>query len=196
MKTTALLLLAVSFISQVRAADEYKIDPAHTSLTFSVRHMGISNVKGHFDDFTGTVVMDAGAVKEIKGTVKVKSVNTGVEKRDTHLKTADFFDVEKFPEMTFTTKSSKTEDNHTVFVANFTLRGVTKEVTVPIKVSGPAKDPEGKTRIGLQANASLNRKDYGIKFNAALESGAALVGEEVTIEINAEAVKVEPAKTK
>jgi polyisoprenoid-binding protein YceI len=190
MKTTlASTLAALLLLPCAQAADNYKIDPAHTSLNFSVRHMGISTVKGHFDDFAGSVTMDDSGIQAANGTVQVKSVNTGVAQRDTHLRTADLFDATNYPVITFKTKSVEHSGGQTILVADFTMRGVTKELRLPVTVSGPAKDPFGNTRIGLDARTILNRKDYGLKFSAALETGALLVGEEVTIEINAEAVK-------
>jgi polyisoprenoid-binding protein YceI len=192
MKTKTIIastIAAFLLLPCAHAADNYKIDPAHTSLTFSVRHMGISTVKGHFDEFAGSVVMDESAIKEASGTVQVKSINTGVAQRDNHLRTADFFDAANYPVITFKTKRVEKSGSQTTLVADFTMRGVTKELRLPVQVSGPVKDPMGKTRLGLEARTVLNRKDYGLKFNAALETGALLVGEEVTIEINAEAAK-------
>ena len=180
----ALLLLA-----QANAADNYKIDPAHTSVGFSVRHMGVSNVRGHFDDFAGSLVLDHSSIQQASATIQVKSVNTGIEKRDNHLRTGDFFDAAKYPEITFKTKRVEKSGDQTVLVGDFTMRGVTKELRLPVTLNGPIKDPQGNTRIGLEAKATLNRKDYGMKFNAVMETGGLMVGEEVTIEINAEAVK-------
>ncbi|MHC1730275.1 MAG: YceI family protein [Syntrophobacteraceae bacterium] len=176
-------------LSSVHAADNYKIDPAHTSLTFSVRHMGINNVKGHFDEFSGSIVLDKGEIKEANGTIQVKSINTGVKQRDDHLRTPDFFDAATYPVITFKTKKVEKSGDTTVLVADYTMRGVTKELRLPVKMSGPIKDPQGNIRIGLEAKTNLNRKDYGINYSGVLESGAALVGEDVALEINAEAIK-------
>jgi polyisoprenoid-binding protein YceI len=176
-----------------RAADTYQIDPAHTRLGFSVRHLGINNVKGHFDDFAGTIVMDQGAVKEASCTIQAKSINTGVKERDDHLRSPDFFDAATHPTLTFKTKGVEKKGDQLVLVADFTIRGTTKEVRLPVLLTGPAKDQMGKTRIGLEGKLSINRKDYGIKFNAALETGVAMVGEEVAIEVNIEAIR-QPAE--
>jgi polyisoprenoid-binding protein YceI len=170
-------------------ADTYKIDPMHSSIIFSVRHMGINNVRGHFDEFGGTVVVDNGAIQSATGTIQVKSINTGVPMRDNHLRKPDFFDATNHPTINFQTKKVEQSGGETILVADFTMRGITKELRLPVKLSGPVKDPQGKTRIGLEATAKVNRKDYGINYNAVLESGAAAVGEEVTMEINAEGVK-------
>ena len=186
---TALLVAATAATAQT-----YKVDPAHSSLTFSVRHLGINNVKGLFDDYVGTIVMNQGAIKEAHSTIQVKSINTGVKQRDDHLRSADFFDAAKHPVMTFKTKSVEKKDDQTVLVADFTIRDVTKEVRLPVTVNGPIKDQEGKTRIGLEGKLVINRKDYGINFNAAIESGVAMVGEEVSIEVSIEAIQEEGAK--
>jgi polyisoprenoid-binding protein YceI len=180
---------AVLALSHATAADNYKIDPAHSSVGFSVRHMGVSNVKGHFDDFSGSVVLDNGSIQAATATIQVKSVNTGIEKRDNHLRTADFFEATKYPEISFKTKKVEKSGDQTVLIGDFTMRGVTKELRLPVTVSGPVKDPQGNMRIGLEAKATVNRKDYGMKFNAVMETGGVMVGDEVTIENDAEAVK-------
>lgn len=185
---------ALLVVGAAPAADTYRIDPAHTSLSFSVRHLGISNVKGHFDDFAGTIVVDNGAIKEATGTIQVKSINTGVKMRDDHLRTADFFDADKHPVITLTTTRVEKKDDQTMLIADFTIRGVTKEVRLPVKLNGPIKDQDGKTRIGLEGKLVIKRKDYGINFNATLDSGVALVGEEVSIEVNVEAIQEEHGK--
>lgn len=171
------------------AADTYKIDPAHTSITFSVRHLGINNVKGRFKDFAGTVVLDGNAIKEASGTIQVASIDTEVQQRDDHLRSPDFFDAAKYPTITFKTKRAEQSGEQTVLIADFTIRGVTKEIRLPVTVTRPVKDQTGAIRIGLAAKAKLNRRDYGIAFSQALESGVAMVGEEVEIAIDAEAVK-------
>ncbi|HEY1170544.1 MAG TPA: YceI family protein [Verrucomicrobiae bacterium] len=189
---SALAVLAATFFatSSVQAADHYKIDPAHSSITFSVRHLGLANVKGQFKEFTGTITLDGSKITEAAGTIQVQSIDTGVKQRDDHLRTADFFDATKHPAITFKTKKIETgKDGAATLIADFTMRGVTKELKLPVKLSGPAKDPWGKTRIGLEAKTKLNRKDYGINYHQALESGVLAVADEVELEINAEAVK-------
>ena len=181
---TILGLTAASFLLLLRsnAADNYKIDPAHTSVGFSVRNMGLSNVKGHFDEFVGSVVLNNGSIQEATATIQVKSVNTGIEKRDKHLRTADFFDAAKYPEITFKSKRVEQSGNKTILIGDFTTRAVTKELRLPVTLSSPVKDPQGNTRIGLEAKATINRKDYGMNKGGT-------VGNEVTIEIKAEAIK-------
>jgi polyisoprenoid-binding protein YceI len=170
-------------------ADTYKVDPAHSSIMFSVRHLGINNVKGIFTNYTGSLVLDGKNIKEATGTIQTGSIDTGVPQRDNHLRSADFFDATKFPTITFKTKRVEQSGDQSILIADFTMRGVTKEVRLPVTISGPIKDQTGATRIGLEAKAKVNRKDYGIAFSQALESGIAMVGEEVNIEIDAEAIK-------
>jgi polyisoprenoid-binding protein YceI len=193
--SAAAALLLGSF---ARAADTYKIDPVHTSITFSVRHLGINNVKGQFKEFAGTIVLDEDRITEADGTIQVKSVDTGVAQRDDHLRSADFFDAAKYPTITFKAKRIKKEpvfarhklpDGRITIIADFTLHDVTRELRLPARLMGPAKDPWGNIRIGLVAKAKLNRKDYGINFHQVSETGALLVGEVIELEINAEAIK-------
>ena len=188
--TAALMLGSFTY-----AADTYKVDPAHTTVTFSVRHLGINNVKGQFKEFAGEILMDAGAVTGASGTIQVKSVDTGVQKRDDHLRTADFFDAANYPTITFKTKRvEKGSAGQPILVADFTMRGVTKELRLPAKLSGPTKDPWGGVRIGLEAKTKLYRKDYWIKYHEVLETGILAVADEVELEINAEAIKEAPNK--
>jgi len=184
--TIGCLSLSISCSS---AADTYNIDPAHSSVGFSIAHMVINTVHGRFDEFSGSIVLDGNQVKEATGTIQAKSINTGIEKRDVHLKSPDFFDVAKFPTITFQTKSAQKQGAETVLVGDFTMHGVTKELSLPVTLKGPIKDPRGNSRIGMQAKTKLNRRDYGLKYNQPLESGGLVLGDEVELEINAEAVK-------
>jgi polyisoprenoid-binding protein YceI len=195
-KTTLALIAEALLLSSVAyAADTYKIDPAHTSIGFSVRHLGISNVRGQFKEFAGVIVLEDGKITEASGTIQVKSVDTGVQQRDNHLRTADFFDATNYPTITFKTKRVETTGGQIVMIADFTMRGVTKELRLPVNFAGPAKDPWGNLRIGLGAKTRLNRMDYGIKYHQLLETGVLAVGEEVELEINAEAVKETAGQT-
>ncbi len=196
-KLTAVLLTVLVAASAVLAVDTYKVDNAHAIVGFSISHMVINDVKGRFKEFEGTVVIDPdanNAVKEAKATIQAKSIDTDNAKRDDHLRSADFFDVEKFPKITFTTKKIEKEGNQQVLVGDFTMHGVTKEIRLPVTVKGPIKDPWGNSRIAIKGSTTINRKEYGVSWNKALDAGGLLVGEEVTIEINAEAVKPEAAK--
>lgn len=195
--TQTLSSIAAAWVlgSVAYAADNYKIDPAHTRVGFSVRHFGINNVKGNFDEFVGSLVLDEGKIKEASATIQVKSINTRIQQRDDHLRSADFFDATNHPTITFKTKRVEMTGGQIVLIADFTMRGVTKELRLPTKLTGPTKDPWGNTRIGLEASAKLNRKDYGINYHQVLEAGALAVGEEVEIEINAEAIKEAASKS-
>lgn len=171
------------------AADVYNIDPAHTTVGFAVTHMVINTVKGKFGDFSGSVTLEKNAMSSAKATIQAKSIDTGIAKRDTHLRSPDFFDVAKYPTITFEGKKVEQRGAETVVTGDLTMHGVTKELALPVTLKGPIKDPWGGTRVGLHAQAKLNRKDYGLKWNQVLESGGVVVGDEVELEINAEAVR-------
>jgi polyisoprenoid-binding protein YceI len=175
------------------AADTYKVDPAHTTVGFAINHLVINTVHGRFKDFTGTVVIDPGksnAVVEANATIRVTSIDTGVAQRDTHLRSADFFNVEKFPTITFVSKRVESAGGEQKLIGDFTMHGVTKELALSVKVKGPIKAMGGQ-RVGIDATGSLDRKDYGISWNKTLDAGGLMLGEEVQIEINAEAVKAQ-----
>jgi len=182
------VLVALSLNSSF-AADTYNVDPAHSTIGFGVSHMVINTVHGKFNEFTGTVVVDGKSIQEAKGTFQTKTIDTGVAARDKDLRSASFFDVEKYPTITFQTKKVDATGGENVLVGDFTMHGVTKEISLPVKLSGPIKDPWGNQRIGLQAKTKLSRKDYGLTYSKTLETGGLVVGDEVEIEINAEAVK-------
>lgn len=173
------------------AADTYEVDPVHADVAFTVRHLVISNVRGQFKDFTANILFDEKdpSKSSFSGTIKTASLDTGNEKRDGHLKSADFFDVEKYPEITF--KSSKIEKSGDDYVATgtLTIRGVSKQIRLPFTVSGPIQDPRGNKKIGIEASTTINRHDYNVSWNEKLDSGGVVVGEDVKITLNAEAKK-------
>jgi len=171
------------------ALDTYNIDPVHSTVGFSVSHLVISNVKGKFNEFSGAVVVDGKKIKEAKGTIQTKSLDTGNAKRDADVRGPDFFDADKYPTITFQSKRVEEKGDETIVTGDFTMHGVTKEISLRVKLSGPIKDPWGNTRIGLAAKTTLNRKDYGLMYNKVLETGGLMVGDEIEIEINAEATK-------
>jgi polyisoprenoid-binding protein YceI len=190
LKLAVLTLVGLGLTSaRIQAADTYNIDPAHSTVGFGVNHMVINTVHGRFDSFSGSVTLDNNAIQAATGTIQTKSINTGIEKRDNHLRSPDFFDVATYPTITFQSKRAEKKGDETVLVADFTMHGVTKEISLPVTLKGPIKDPMGNSRIGLEAKAKLNRKDYGLKYNQMLETGGMMVGEEVEILINAEAIK-------
>ncbi len=171
----------------------WKLDPAHSSAEFKIKHMMISNVKGTFTGLSGTLVEDKNdpTRSTVEATVDIGTINTGDPQRDAHLKSADFFEHEKHPHMTFkSTKVEKTGEGDYKVTGDLTLHGVTKPVTFAVEgPSAPGKDPWGNTRIGLSATGKINRKDFGLSWNAALETGGILVGEDVHISIEAQFIK-------
>ncbi len=174
---------------------DYNIDPAHSIIGFSIRHLEIAWVEGRFKDFKGAIHFDEKDVTKssVEFSAKVESIDTGVEQRNAHLRTADFFDVAKYPEMTFkSTRVERQGGDKYVLHGDFTLRGVTKQVALPFTLTGAVKDPWGNTRFGVSAQTKLDRRDYGITWGKALENGGLDVGNEVTIELQLEAVKPAP----
>ena len=171
----------------------WNLDQAHSVAEFKVKHMMISNVKGHFAKVSGTLTLDTSnlANSKVETSVDVASVETRDAQRDAHLKSADFFDVEKFPTMAFKSTGVKsTGDGELAVEGDLTIHGVTRKATFAVEgPTAPAKDPWGNTRIGVTATTKINRKDFGLTWNAALETGGILVGEEVTITLDAQFVK-------
>jgi polyisoprenoid-binding protein YceI len=168
----------------------YQIDPTHTSAHFSVRHMMVSNVRGEFPRISGTVTFDPQdpAASSVEAVIDAASINTREPQRDEHLKSADFLDVEKFPKLVFKSKRVIPGHGGGKVVGDLTIHGVTHEVTLDVERPTPEmKDPWGKQRIGASATTTLSRKDYGLVWNQALESGGVLVGDQVKITIDLEA---------
>jgi polyisoprenoid-binding protein YceI len=172
----------------------WSLDPEHSTIEFRVAHMVVSKTAGRFTDYTGSIDMDAeaGAVTAVEATIKAGSVNTNHEKRDTHIRNADFLDVEHYPTMTFKMKSYKKTAESFIMVGDFTLRGVTKEVTLAGRYNGATKDPWGNMRAGFSAEGKLNRKDFGMVWNKTLDSGGLVVGDEVLIRLDIECIKAKP----
>jgi polyisoprenoid-binding protein YceI len=174
------------------AITTWNIDPAHSAAEFKVKHMMISNVKGRFGGISGVLNRHETdhALTTLDVSIDVSTINTHDEQRDGHLKSAEFFDVEKFPAMTF--KSTRIEQKGDGFAVtgDLTIHGVTKPVVLNVEeVSAPAKDLWGKMRIGISATGKINRKDFGLTYNAALETGGVLVGEEVSISLDVQFVQ-------
>ena len=174
-------------------AEPYTIDPAHTQITFKVKHLGITNVSGSFGIFSGNFEFDPKAFEKgtASATIDVSSINTGVEQRDNHLRSADFFDVEKHPKMTFkSTKIQGIEGSSFELVGDLTIRGVTKPVTLEVDFDGTATDPFGNEKAAFTASTTINRKDFGMTWNKALEAGGLLVSDEVRILLEVQGNKV------
>ena len=171
----------------------WNIDPVHTMAEFKVRHMMITNVKGHFTGVTGVLTLNEQDITKshVEASIDAASINTREADRDTHLKSADFLDVEKFPKLTFTsTRVTSTGEGELQVEGDLTIHGVTRKVEFTVEgPTQPGKDPWGNTRIGLTATTKINRKDFGLTWNTALETGGILVGDEVTITFDVEAIK-------
>src|SRR6267154_6900660 len=171
----------------------WNLDPAHTVAEFKVKHMMIANVKGHFSGVSGVLVRDESdpANDRVEATIEAASIETRNEQRDEHLKSADFFHAEKFPTLHFKSTSIRVVGDGELSVeGDLTIRGVTRKVRFAVEgPTPPAKDPWGNTRIGLSASTKINRKDFGLTWNAALETGGILVGDEVTLTLDAQFVK-------
>jgi polyisoprenoid-binding protein YceI len=191
LKTLAAMALLLA-AAPAALAQSYTIDGAHSKAQFSVRHMMVSNVRGEFTKMKGTVVYDEKnpAAIKIDATIDVASINTGEPKRDEHLKSPDFFDVAKYPTITFRSKSARKTANGLAVTGDLTIHGVTKEVVLQVEGPSPeVRDPWGNLRRGATATTKINRKDFGLTWNAALETGGVVVGEEVSITIDVEAMR-------
>ena len=170
----------------------WQIDPTHSHAQFTVRHMMISKVRGSFEKFSGTVDFDESEPtnSKVDVTIEVDSINTREEQRDGHLKSPDFFDAATYPAIAFkSTKSEKTSDNRGKLHGDLTIKDVTRPVTLDVEYAGQAKSPWGTTSAGFTGSTKINRKDWGLTWNQALETGGVLVGEDVQIDIEIELVK-------
>ena len=182
--------LLVPSLSQ---AATWKSDPKHASVQFAVRHLMVATVRGTFDKFDVTATIDENDISQssVEATIEVASVNTRNEKRDNHLRSADFFDVAKHPTITFKSKAVEKIQDHTYkVIGDLTLMGVTQEVVLDVSGSPKAiQDPWGNSRLGGAATTTINRTDYGLTHNTVLESGGVAIGEEITITIDIEFVQ-------
>jgi len=175
------------------SATNWNLDPIHSSAQFKVKHMMISNVKGEFSAIKGSLTLDSTDITKssVEATIDVSTINTREEQRDGHLKSADFFDVAKFPTMTFKSTQIQKKGAETLAVSgDLTIHGVTHNVLLEVEgPSAPIKDPYGNTRIGLSATTRINRKDFGLAWNSVLEGGGILVGEEIAITLDLQFLK-------
>ena len=195
MRRVLLYVAAVSLVlfPALSQGATYAIDPEHSSIQFKVRHLMVSYVKGVFHKVQGVIDVDDKDItkSKVKVTIDTESINTGVAKRDEHLRSADFFDVIKYPAMTYVSKKvMKSGDGRLKVVGDLTLHGITREVV--LDVEGPSneiKDPWGKFRRGTSALTSINRKDFGLTWNKALETGGVVVGDEVIINLEVEMIR-------
>lgn len=165
-------------------AAPYSVDVSHSSVGFKVKHMMISTVSGNFSGFSGSYDLEKGVLKSLSGTVKMTTVDTGIVKRDDHLRSADFFDVATYPEMTFVMTAQKGNK----VTGNLSMHGITKAVTLSMEMGGEIIDPWGNKRSGFVLNGTIKRKDFGLNWNKAIESGGVVVGDDVKIAIEIEGI--------
>jgi polyisoprenoid-binding protein YceI len=174
------------------STNTWNLDAAHSGINFSVRHMVVSKVRGRFTTFTGTLSFDENDLSRstVEVIVAASSIDTGTAQRDIHLRSADFFDADRFPELRFrSTRIEKVDTDHCRVVGDLTIRDVTREVTLDAEYGGRAKDPWGNERVAFAAKTAIDRKDFGLGWNQALEAGGVLVGDRVEIELDVQAVK-------
>jgi polyisoprenoid-binding protein YceI len=184
----AALLLA---FSSAGAADTYALDKSHSDVSFTVRHMVISKVRGAFEDYSVELKLDAQDLSRssVSAVFQVASINTADAKRDEHLRAEDFFDAATYPTMTFVSKSIERRGSDWVAVGDFTLRGVTRSIELPFTLNGPITDPWGNQRVGVETAIKINRQDYGLSWSKTLDAGGLVVDDTVDIVIHLEAVK-------
>jgi len=172
-------------------ADTYNVDPVHSQVEFTVAHLVMFKVKGTFDQYQGVIEADpaSGTLKSVQASIQTASIDTREKKRDDHLRSADFFDAANHPEMTFVSKRIEGSSGDITVVGDLTIRGTTREVALKGKYLGEIKDAYGKTRAGFEAAGKINRQDFGLTWNKALETGGLVVGDEVEIGLDIQAVK-------
>jgi len=172
-------------------AGDYALDPAHTRIGFSARHAMVTKVRGQFDEFEGNAHIDTEdpAKSTVAVTIQTASVSTGQAQRDGHLKSADFFDVETYPQITFASTDVQRDGTDWSITGDLTINAVTKPVTVLFEETGEAKDPFGNLRVGFEGGVTINRSDWDLKWNSALETGGVLVSEKVTLEFDVSAIR-------
>ncbi len=187
MKTSFILntVAALALTSSIASAAIYKVDTSHSNVGFKVKHMMISNVNGKFAEFDGTFDITDGKFVSLDGTVKTATIDTDNEKRDGHLRSADFFDAAKYPAITF--KMTKQEGDKVY--GNLTIKDVTKPVILDAELSGEAKDPWGNIRSAFVLEGKIDRKDFGLTWNKALEAGGVLVGDTIKIIVEAQGIR-------
>jgi polyisoprenoid-binding protein YceI len=171
-------------------AATWTIDPIHSEVGFSVRHMMVSKVRGRFTKFSGELVTAADPLQStVTAEIDLSSINTGQEQRDNHIRSADFFEVETYPTMTYTSRGIRVEDGEYVLDGDLTLKGVTKNVPLRLELNGFGPDPYGGYRAGFTATGEINRSDFNVSFNAPLANGGVVVSEKVQLQLEIEAVR-------
>ena len=173
-------------------ASTWDFDKTHSSINFSVRHLMVSKVRGQFHDWSGTLELDDADITKsrVAVTIQAASIDTKEDKRDAHLRSPDFFEVDRYPTLAFvSTKIEKVDDDELAVYGDLTIHGITKPVVLETELGGITKDPWGGTRTGFSAKVAINRKEFGLHWNAALEAGGVLVGEKVEIALEIEAIR-------
>ena len=170
---------------------DYTIDPTHTRIGFSTRHAMVTTVRGQFTEFSGTAHVDAAdpAASRVELAIQTASIDTGVADRDAHLRSADFFNADENKEIAFVSTQVERDGDDWVITGDLTINGVTKAVTVPFELTGSAQDPFGNVRIGFEGGTAISRKDWGVTWNAALETGGVLVSDKVKLEFDVSAIR-------
>jgi polyisoprenoid-binding protein YceI len=189
----SLLAFGITF-----GAEKYTFERAHSSVNWSVKHLVLTSTKGQFKDFTGTINMDDDNISNstVEVTIQTASIDSDNERRDNHLRSADFLDVENHPTMTFKSKKiTKTADGY-VAIGDLTIRGITKEATLPFSLIGPVSGPRGNKRIGVEAETTINRQDFGVSWSKTLDTGGLVAGNDVTVSIVVEGVAQQMAANK
>lgn len=183
--------LATAISAPALAADNWQVDKAHTSVGFETTHMLITKVRGEFTDYNAEIRLDPADLSSLSlsGTIEVSSIDTRNDKRDDHLRSDDFFDVENHPQITFTSKKVVKKRRDHVLVGDLTIRGTTREVELPFTIEGPIKDPWGNDRIGFRAETTINRMDFGIRWANRMDTGGLIVGEQVKIVLEGQATR-------
>ncbi|HWP46039.1 MAG TPA: YceI family protein [Candidatus Limnocylindrales bacterium] len=178
-------------------ADKYEFDKAHTYIGFTAKHFVITNVKGNFTDFSGTILYDPQDItrSSVTAVIKTASINTNNEKRDADLRSGRFLEVEKYPEIIFKSKKIEKQNSHYLVTGDLTIKDVTKTVSFPFTLAGPVKDPMGNNRIGIEAGPlTINRQDYHVSFNDKLDGGGLVVSDEIVINLSVEGVHAKEEK--
>lgn len=191
------IMFSISFLSLLvgvatipaQAADTYQVDPSHSSLEFAAKHLMVSTVKGGFTDFTGSIQYDPADATAFNAevTIQAASLSTNQKQRDEHLRGNDFFDVEKFPTLTFKSKSLAKSGDGYQLIGDLNMHGVTKEISIPVQISGPVASPFGTQVIGISGTTKINRQDFGIAWNKSLDNGGLVVADDVDLMVNIEA---------
>lgn len=193
----AILILAISSINSIIWAAPYKLDESHTQVGFKIKHLVISTVSGKFNKFSGTFDFDSksGVIKDLNVEIETASIDTNEPDRDKHLKSTDFFDVEKYNKITFVSNFSVQKKNKPFQLEGaLTIHGVKRNVTLDLDYKGETTDPWGNERIAFEASTTINRKDFGLKWNKNLDKGGVMIADEVKILIEGEALLQKPSK--